>query len=642
VYGDRSLFVWDLRDASKVCRCRAMHAHSGSIWDLDFVPPDAAERAGLPIDSFVTCGSDSTIRIWGLAPQDANKQPAADPLNPTKKPAPFKDLRAMAVCTDGGILGAQGQTGGGIRCLKVSPDGARVASGDRMGNLRVHTLSADMEMVTFLEAHDAEILSMDFGGAHGNLLASAARDRLIHVFDVNRNYDTVCTLDEHAAAVTAVRFAARGTRLLSSGGDKRMIFRTLVEAPDVGHEQHHAASPRLRISTTHTQRVPLNTVYDVCVDRAGRLALSAGQDNALVVWDVANGTPKRRYTAESDCTLRVRLDPTGMFAATTSSDKGIRIHDFHSGEVVCCAHGHSEPVTAIAFSPALDRLVSASGDGCIFVWQLPPLVSRAMMSRKNELLSPHGSVCSTPRAGCQRVSGAGVFAASPSPKKGKLGKPTVSDLKKIAAAVNDGPKRDDQAIAAQRSMLSALLDQALKPGEGAGAAAGGDAGDGEDAAKENVDATPNAPSKRASPAPMVKRDNWMQGEGALPPRDARDAPSKSSMSTDDGRHPGTERSAVNHGDLCITELDSRGVEARGASPAAPNGGALVTRARQGGNGEHAADADWPEPLVALRALACSCSSFRSSAVVRSLPAARSGGADEGLHTAWQTWAQRHL
>lgn len=47
--------------------------------------------------------------------------------------------------------------------------------------------------------------------------------------------------------------------------------------------------PVLRVNASHTQSVSLGTVYDLCVDRTGRLALSAGQDNGLVVWDVATG-----------------------------------------------------------------------------------------------------------------------------------------------------------------------------------------------------------------------------------------------------------------------------------------------------------------------------------------------------------------
>ncbi len=37
-------------------------------------------------------------------------------------------------------------------------------------------------------------LSLDF-------LATGARDRLIHVFDVYRNFEKICTLDEHTASI---------------------------------------------------------------------------------------------------------------------------------------------------------------------------------------------------------------------------------------------------------------------------------------------------------------------------------------------------------------------------------------------------------------------------------------------------------
>lgn len=39
------------------------------------------------------------------------------------------------------------------------------------------------------------------------LLATASRDRLIHVLDAANDYNLVQTLDEHSSSITAVRFA---------------------------------------------------------------------------------------------------------------------------------------------------------------------------------------------------------------------------------------------------------------------------------------------------------------------------------------------------------------------------------------------------------------------------------------------------
>lgn len=42
------------------------------------------------------------------------------------------------------------------------------------------------------------------------LLASASRDRLIHVLDAGREYSLQQTLDEHSSSITAVKFAGGG------------------------------------------------------------------------------------------------------------------------------------------------------------------------------------------------------------------------------------------------------------------------------------------------------------------------------------------------------------------------------------------------------------------------------------------------
>lgn len=49
----------------------------------------------------------------------------------------------------------------GIRALKISADGKLMATGDRRGNLRVLQI-ADWKEITYLEAHDSEILTIDF------------------------------------------------------------------------------------------------------------------------------------------------------------------------------------------------------------------------------------------------------------------------------------------------------------------------------------------------------------------------------------------------------------------------------------------------------------------------------------------------
>ena len=39
-----------------------------------------------------------------------------------------------------------------------------------------------------------------------SFLASASRDRLVHVFDASRDYSFLHTLDDHSSSITAVKF----------------------------------------------------------------------------------------------------------------------------------------------------------------------------------------------------------------------------------------------------------------------------------------------------------------------------------------------------------------------------------------------------------------------------------------------------
>ncbi len=60
------------------------------------------------------------------------------------------------------------------------------------------------------------------------LLASASRDRFVHVFDPSQEYGLVQTLDDHSAAITAIRFLqVEGSLVMvSCGADKSLLFRT--------------------------------------------------------------------------------------------------------------------------------------------------------------------------------------------------------------------------------------------------------------------------------------------------------------------------------------------------------------------------------------------------------------------------------
>ncbi|XP_056152267.1 mitogen-activated protein kinase-binding protein 1 [Lampris incognitus] len=396
VYNDHSLYVWDVRDLRRPGKVYSALYHATCVWSLEMYPErDRAEVGGggvqawLPPGSFLSCSSDNTIRLWNI--DGLNTVPCRNIIS--------QDLQKIIYMDDnvGGLLdnecvttgnpekavsGSEAQTSEmrmGIRTMCVSPDGQHLASGDRMGVLRVHDLES-MEEILNVQAHDSEILCLEFSTPDTglNLLATASRDRLIHVLDAGKEYSLLQTLDEHSSSITSVRFAANEgkVRMISCGADKSIYFRTAQKTEE-----------GMEFTRTH-HVVRKTTLYDMDIDQTRKYAAIGCQDRSIRIFNISNGKQKKLYKGsqgEDGTLIKVQTDPSGLYIATSCSDKNISIFDFYSGECVATMHGHSEIVTGMKFTNDCKHLITVSGDSCIFVWRLSPELTISMRQRLSDL-----------------------------------------------------------------------------------------------------------------------------------------------------------------------------------------------------------------------------------------------------------------
>ncbi|XP_049824929.1 mitogen-activated protein kinase-binding protein 1 isoform X3 [Aethina tumida] len=374
IYNDHSIYVWDVLNIKRVGKSFSFLYHSACIWGVEMAPPDSP----LPSGSFLTCGSDDTIRFWSLDKADVATRANYPPniyskelfkvVYIDKELAYLKDLDISG--TANGEKGAQDSSAydsrNGVRCIRISPDGKNLASGDRSGNIRIHDISTMKELYK-IEAHDAEVLCLEYSqnDPSYSLMASASRDRLIHVFDVKHSYEFVQTLDDHSSSITAVRFlkSSRNLQMISCGADKSIIFRSLS---DVNGKQPHFTREHNVSGKT--------TLYDMEVDAGQKYVLTACQDRNVRIYSVTNGKHTKSFKGSSGddgSLLKVVLDRSGIFLATSCTDKSLSVYDYYSGECMATMCGHSELATGLRFTNDCRRLISASGDGCIFVWRVP-------------------------------------------------------------------------------------------------------------------------------------------------------------------------------------------------------------------------------------------------------------------------------
>ncbi|XP_044579059.1 uncharacterized protein LOC123261509 isoform X3 [Cotesia glomerata] len=390
VYNDHSIYIWDIRDIKRVGKSHSFLFHSACIWGVEMYPTNSELISNMPSDSFVTCSSDDTIRVWNLKNDFSTNQKVysrniySNELLKVLYIDPeltyLKDLDlATAGSTDKSDTSYDGRNG--VRSIRISPDGAHIASGDRSGNIRIHDV-ATLDELCLIEAHDAEVLCLEYSKYSRitdgpKLLASASRDRLIHVFNVDEGYNFLQTLDDHSSSITAVRFFTTtqndNIQMVSCGADKSIIFRQLQMTP--GNPPQFVRDHNAQGKTT---------LYDMEVDSGQKHVLTACQDRNIRVYNVATGKHSKTFKGsigEDGSLIKVVLDASGIYVATSCTDKTLCVYDYYSGECMATMLGHSELVTGLRFSPDCHHLVSASGDGCIFVWSIPHDMVVTMQAR---------------------------------------------------------------------------------------------------------------------------------------------------------------------------------------------------------------------------------------------------------------------
>ncbi|XP_043190518.1 mitogen-activated protein kinase-binding protein 1-like isoform X2 [Amphibalanus amphitrite] len=383
-YNDHSVYVWDVRDITKVGKSHSFLYHSACIWGVETYPQVDGLKSVLPPGSFVTCSSDDTIRVWNLDPNMPNNTVYKRNIysNDLLKILYIDPSLQYLKDVDQGSRENADKTDpnydckNGVRCIKISPDGKQLASGDRQGNIRVHELQF-MDELCKIEAHDAEVLCLEFSRPDSGwrLLSSASRDRLIHLFNADQDYQFLQTLDDHSSSITAVRFFQHQERLfmVSCGADKSVIFRQAALN----------AERQLQFALSHNV-VGKTTLYDMEVDHSQRHILTACQDRNIRVYNVSNGKHSKTFKgsiADDGTLIKLSMDQSGIYVATSCTDKTLYVYDYHSGDCMASMFGHSELVTGLRFTNDCRHLITVSGDGCVFVWRVPHDMTQTMLAR---------------------------------------------------------------------------------------------------------------------------------------------------------------------------------------------------------------------------------------------------------------------
>jgi WD40 repeat protein len=95
---------------------------------------------------------------------------------------------------------------------------------------------------------------------------------------------------------------------------------------------------------------------------------SASRDKTVRLWDAGTGATMRMLQGHTDYVTAVAFSPDGKKVASASRNKTVRLWDAATGATLRTLLGHKDYVTAVAFSPDSKMVASASHDRAVRLW----------------------------------------------------------------------------------------------------------------------------------------------------------------------------------------------------------------------------------------------------------------------------------
>ena len=250
-----------------------------------------------------------------------------------------------------------------------------------------------------LDDHTDEVLDVAFGPG-GRTLASVSRDGTARIWDTDGpalrrtlsiddgSLDALALHPDGRTLAVAVRLWGQSSevrlfdmasgeflRTLRLAGTERRAILDLVFDP-AGHNIY-AATDAGRIAywplDSGTPRAFLRlhsaAITSLAFDRSGRRLLSGSSDQSAIVWQVDSGLPDLDLPGHDTAVLAVASSPAADLVATGCADGSVHVFDLGQPErALSVLIGHAGPVTSLAFSADGTRIVSASADHSLRVW----------------------------------------------------------------------------------------------------------------------------------------------------------------------------------------------------------------------------------------------------------------------------------
>jgi RNA polymerase sigma factor (sigma-70 family) len=334
--GENVIRLWDVATGEEMCPNLGDRNRVGGI----AVTPDGR--------TVITGGQDGTIRFRDLKTGD-EKRRIERPTEP-------------------------------VRFLTLSADGKTLVSGGEFHPTRFWNVETGTELRQF------QLPGTDHAGFFGDL--SADGKTMATAFEGNEvifvDAGTGKSMSGQALAgprlerLSALCFAPDGRSVASISGDWLRFWNVATALETRRFKLPNASN----LPVDHMNMIGARVVFS---PDGKVLAASSQRDGTIFLLDANSGTELVHLDGSEDLIKSLAFSPDGVILATQFSRGGarrdgapmIRLWDIAGRREICRFDAHRNAITALMFTPDGTRLLSASEDSTVLIWNVSALTGRA-------------------------------------------------------------------------------------------------------------------------------------------------------------------------------------------------------------------------------------------------------------------------
>jgi len=241
-----------------------------------------------------------------------------------------------------------GEGRGAFNAVAISGDGRLIAAAGT--DRAVYVFDGESgELLHRLEHHRGTVYTLDMT-ADGSRLASGGRDRTLQLWEPRTGERIMGT--GTTAQLRQVAFSPDGSRLAGGG-----YFSALGEMWD------GASGGTLYRLEGHNTRL-----RSVAWSPDGAWLATGDEQGTVVFHDAETGEVRDSFAAADAAVISLAVSPDGNIMAVGTSRNRVSLWNLATGERLVEWGPHSGGITGLAFSPDGSVLITAGGDGSVRLW----------------------------------------------------------------------------------------------------------------------------------------------------------------------------------------------------------------------------------------------------------------------------------